>query len=116
MMVAPFLERRTIFLFPELCSRLFRDHQFILPPLREHKQDILPLVHFYLKRYNGELNKQVTRISADALGMLMKYDWPGNLTELSNVIQRAVMVASGTKILAGADFPRPAADGRKNFL
>ena len=38
-------------------------------------------------------------ISADALGMLMKYDWPGNLTELSNVIQRAVMVSTGDEIL-----------------
>jgi len=77
---------------------LFSGHKFQLPPLREHKQDILPLVHYYLKRYNLELGKQVEDISSAALGMLMKYDWPGNLTELSNVIQRAVMVSTGDKI------------------
>ncbi|MCL7488059.1 MAG: sigma 54-interacting transcriptional regulator [Desulfobulbaceae bacterium] len=79
---------------------LFSGHQFPLPPLREHKQDILPLVHYYLRRYNRELGKQVRDISSDALGMLMKYDWPGNLTELSNVVQRAVMVSTGDRILA----------------
>jgi DNA-binding NtrC family response regulator/ferredoxin len=78
---------------------LFSGHQFQLPPLRKHKQDTLPLVRYYLKQYNLELDKQVKDISADALGMLMKYDWPGNLTELSNVIQRAVMVSTGAEIL-----------------
>ncbi len=78
---------------------LFSDSMFKLPPLREHKQDILFLVHYYLKRYNPELGKQVSTVSPDALGMLMKYDWPGNLTELSNVVQRAVMVSSGEEIL-----------------
>lgn len=78
---------------------LFSDNQFRLPPLRKHKQDILPLIHYYLKRYNIELGRQVKEISADALGLLMKYDWPGNLTELSNVVQRAVMVSTGDRIL-----------------
>jgi len=78
---------------------LFSGHQFQLPPLREHKEDLLPLVRYYLKRYNAELGKQVGDVSSDALGLLMKYDWPGNLTELSNVVQRAVMVATGNRIL-----------------
>ena len=78
---------------------LFASHQFKLPPLREHKQDILSLVHYYLKRYNIELGRQVRDISSEALGRLMKYEWPGNLTELSNVIQRAVMVSTGDRIL-----------------
>lgn len=78
---------------------LLSDRRFQLPPLRKHKQDILPLVRYYLKRYNIELGRQVREISADALGMLMKYEWPGNLTELSNVIQRAVMVSTGDRIL-----------------
>jgi len=79
---------------------LFSGHQFDLPPLREHKQDILPLVHYYLKHYNTEFGKEVRDISSAALGLLMKYDWPGNLTELSNVIQRAVMVTTGDTVLA----------------
>jgi polyferredoxin/CRP-like cAMP-binding protein len=108
------LEQETPFT-PELAS-LLQDHRFTLPPLREHKQDILPLVHLYLKRYNAELNKKVTGISADGLGMLMKYDWPGNLTELSNVIQRAVMVSSGEEIVAEQIFlGQSGREGRLSF-
>ncbi|GAB4341891.1 MAG: sigma 54-interacting transcriptional regulator [Desulfobulbaceae bacterium] len=78
---------------------LFAENRFQLPPLREHKQDIMPLVRYYLDRFNRELGKDVRAVSPEALGMLIKYDWPGNLTELSNVIQRAVMVAEGSEIL-----------------
>ncbi len=102
-------------LVPEMAA-LFQQHHFILPPLREHKQDILALVHFYINRYNAELNKRVTGISPDALGMLMKYDWPGNLTELSTVIHRAVMVASGEEIIAEQIFfGQPGGEGRLSF-
>ncbi|MHB1348650.1 MAG: sigma 54-interacting transcriptional regulator [Desulfobulbaceae bacterium] len=108
------LEQKSVFI-PELTA-LLRDQHFILPPLREHKGDILPLVHFYLKRCNAELNKKVTGISADALGMLMKYDWPGNLTELSNVVQRAVMVSSGAEIVAEQIFlGQSGREGRLSF-
>ncbi|MDW7773682.1 MAG: sigma 54-interacting transcriptional regulator [Desulfobulbaceae bacterium] len=79
---------------------MFAGSRFVLPPLREHKQDIKPLVDYYLHRYNAELNRRVTRISPDALNVLIKYDWPGNLTELSNVIHRAVMISPGEEILA----------------
>jgi ferredoxin len=81
-------------------AALFAEQQFLLPPLREHKRDIVPLVEYYLQRYSAEYNKRVTKISPDALGLLMKYDWPGNLTELANVMQRAVMVASQDEIIS----------------
>jgi CRP-like cAMP-binding protein/NAD-dependent dihydropyrimidine dehydrogenase PreA subunit len=92
------LEKEDIFI-PELIE-LFRPYQFTLPPLREHKEDILPLIDYYLKQYSTELNKKVSKISPDALGMLVKYDWPGNLTELSNVIHRAVMISPSDKIVS----------------
>lgn len=92
------LDREAVFI-PEFAA-LFAGQQFRLPPLRQHKRDILPLVDYYLQRYSAEYNKRVTKISQDALGLLMKYDWPGNLTELSNVMQRAVMVASQDEILS----------------
>jgi len=92
------LEKESVFI-PELFS-LFKGHLFSLPPLREHKQDIQPLVEYYLKRYSAGYNKRVMKISPDALGLLMKYDWPGNLTELSNVIHRAVMVTQQDEIIS----------------
>lgn len=107
-------EENDIFI-PELVQ-LLAPHQFALPPLREHKQDIVPLVQFYLKRYNGELNKRVRGVTADALGMLVKYDWPGNLTELASVIHRAVMVAQGEEIVPEQIFlGPPRREGRISF-
>lgn len=91
-------------LFAPEFAGLFAGDRFTLPPLREHKQDIKPLVEYYLKRYGTELNKKVSRISPDALNVLMKYDWPGNLTELSNVVHRAVMVSAGEEILSDQIF------------
>jgi polyferredoxin len=79
---------------------LLASHVFSLPPLREHRRDIPLLVNHYLRLYSAECNKRVSRISPDALGILMKYDWPGNLTELSSVIYRAVMVTQQDEIVS----------------
>ena len=92
------LENESVFI-PELIA-LLSDRVFSLPPLREHKRDIKTLVDYYLKRYSAEYNKGVTNISPDALGLLMNYHWPGNLTELSNVIQRAVMLTEEDQIIS----------------
>ena len=86
-------------LTPELLAFLERQI-FPIPPLRDHKQDIPSLVDFYLERWGKEHEKQINTISPDALGMLMQYDWPGNLTELSSVIHRAVMVAQQDEIIS----------------
>lgn len=90
-------------LIPEFVG-MFAGSSFVLPPLREHKQDLKPLVEYYLQRYGAELNKKVSVITPDALNLLMKYDWPGNLTELSNVVHRAVMVSAGEEILSDQIF------------
>ncbi len=92
------LERESV-LIPEMIE-LFSGRVMSLPPLREHKRDIPALVEYYLKQYSSMHNKKVTSVSPDALGLLMKYDWPGNLTELSNVIHRAVMVSQQDEIIS----------------
>ncbi len=105
------LEQENIFI-PELIE-LFSPYQFSLPPLREHKEDILPLVEYYLRHYSSEFNKKVTKISANALGILMNYDWPGNLTELSDVIHRAVMLSPSDEIISEQIFlGLPRAEGK----
>ena len=71
-----------------------------MPPLREHKRDIPRLVEHYLDYFNQEYSRNVLSIGKKALGVLMNYDWPGNMTELRNVIQRAVLLAEKGEILS----------------
>ncbi|MBL0712894.1 MAG: sigma 54-interacting transcriptional regulator [Desulfosarcina sp.] len=63
-----------------------------LPPLREHKTDILLLADHFLERYARENNKDIRRFSTPAIDMLMAYHWPGNVRELENCIERAVLL------------------------
>jgi DNA-binding NtrC family response regulator len=69
-----------------------------LPPLREHKEDIPPLVEHFLQRYGKELSKVDMKISPLTLEYLMQYDWPGNVRELENVLQRAMLLSTGDTI------------------
>jgi DNA-binding NtrC family response regulator len=69
-----------------------------LPPLRQRKEDILLLVNFFLERYSAENQRAARRITTEALRALMSYSWPGNVRELENVMERAVVLSSGTEI------------------
>ena len=66
-----------------------------MPPLRERKDDISALATFFLRRFAGELKKRVDGLSPDALKLLMRYNWPGNIRELENSIERAVLLSEG---------------------
>ena len=63
-----------------------------IPPLRERKEDILPLVDFFIERYNRRFRKAVRGISADTKRLLLGHDWPGNVRELKNSIERAMIL------------------------
>ena len=69
-----------------------------LPPLRERKDDIPVLANHFLHKYSEENHKTGMELTADALDLLMDYDWPGNVRELENVIERAVVLATTTRI------------------
>jgi DNA-binding NtrC family response regulator len=69
-----------------------------LPPLRQRKQDIPLLVDFFLHRYSQENERPLRRITPEALRPLLTYSWPGNVRELENVMERAVVLSSGTDI------------------
>ena len=69
-----------------------------LPPLRQRKEDIPLLAEHFMKKYAEENERPVRRISAEALRPLMAYSWPGNVRELENVIERAVVLSSGSEI------------------
>lgn len=64
-----------------------------IPPLRERKDDIPLLLKYFLKRFNFELGKSVTEITDDVLKFLINYDYPGNVRELSNLIERGIILS-----------------------
>ncbi len=71
-----------------------------LPPLRERIEDIPFLAEFFLQRARAKVNKKVDAVSPEALLLLRNYSWPGNLRELENIIERAVVLASSSVIEA----------------
>jgi two-component system response regulator AtoC len=72
----------------------------VIPPLRERKQDIPPLVERFLKRYTEEFGSAVSGISQEAMNVLVNYHWPGNVRQLENVIERSVLLSEGTRLEA----------------
>jgi len=69
-----------------------------VPPLRHRLEDLPQLVTHFLQKYNAENDKQVESIESEALERLLTYHWPGNVRELENVIERGVVLASGSQI------------------
>ena len=76
-----------------------------IPPLRERSDDILLLAGFFLNKYSHKFNRDITGFSEEVLQMLYNYDYPGNVRELENLIERGIILSSGTLIEAGEWFP-----------
>jgi two-component system response regulator AtoC len=76
--------------------------QIGIPPLRERREDIPLLVNYFIKRYNEKHNLKVKNISSAALNLLLEYDWRGNVRELENAIERAVILSEGNRIEVSA--------------
>jgi len=70
-----------------------------LPPLRERKEDIRLLAHHFLEKYSREMGKEITKLSSYAVDLLVKYDFPGNIRELENLIERSVALSNTNIIL-----------------
>ena len=70
-----------------------------LPPLRERTEDITLLVDHFLKLISAELEKTITGVSDDCLGLLKKYDWPGNVREMENALRSAAVLSRSDVIL-----------------
>ncbi len=70
-----------------------------IPPLRERRKDIPPLVELFVRRFASENNKRIAGISKEAMDTLMKYSYPGNVRELENIIQQSVVLSRGETIM-----------------
>jgi DNA-binding NtrC family response regulator len=87
-------------------ARTFREDLFFrlgafiitVPPLRDRREDIPPLVHNFLIRAASRMKKEVSSVSADAMAALMSYKWPGNVRELEHAVERAVILANHPNI------------------
>jgi PAS domain S-box-containing protein len=66
-----------------------------MPPLRERKDDILMLVEYFVQRYANRAGKNIRSIDQKTIDLLQSYDWPGNIRELQNVIERSIILSSG---------------------
>ncbi|MEQ8190402.1 MAG: sigma-54 dependent transcriptional regulator [Candidatus Eremiobacterota bacterium] len=70
-----------------------------IPPLRNRKEDIIPLIEYFLRKYSSEVKSETIGISKAVVDILLNYDWPGNVRELENVIERSVVFSGGKTIV-----------------
>jgi formate hydrogenlyase transcriptional activator len=68
----------------------------LVPPLRERASDIALLVRYFTEKHARRLNKRITTIPAETMAALSRYRWPGNIRELENIVERAVLLSQGS--------------------
>jgi formate hydrogenlyase transcriptional activator len=71
-----------------------------IPPLRERREDIAPLVTHFVRTFARAMNKNIEEVPEEAMGAIQEYSWPGNIRELRNFIERSVILSEGTKLRA----------------
>jgi transcriptional regulator with PAS, ATPase and Fis domain len=73
-------------------------YPIMLPPLRERKIDVMPIAYHFLKHFNRDMGKDITKFDEEAVKILRAYHWPGNVRQLRNVIERAMILCEGEAI------------------
>ncbi len=84
----------------------------LLPPLRQRPEDIPLLVNYYVDTYNREFRKKIQRVAPDAMNRLRTYGWPGNIRELRNAVERAMLLVEGDELTAD-QFPMTVSAGAR---
>jgi formate hydrogenlyase transcriptional activator len=79
----------------------------LVPPLRERREDIPPLVRHFVQKYARRMRKQIDTIPAATVNALSEYHWPGNVRELENFIERAVILCDGATFSVNKIWPKP---------
>jgi len=78
--------------------------QILIPPLRDRKDDVLPLTQFFIEHYNRKFKRHIEGVTDHAAKMLLAHDWPGNVRELRNAIERA-MILEESSLISTASLP-----------
>jgi transcriptional regulator with PAS, ATPase and Fis domain len=76
--------------------------QIVLPPLRERREDIVPLAEFFIDHYNRKFKRHLEGLTAEAADLLLAHDWPGNVRELRNAVERAMILEESSRITAAS--------------
>jgi PAS domain S-box-containing protein len=79
----------------------------VIPPLRERREDIALLVHYFVRRCSARIGRKIDRIPVAAMARMAAYSWPGNIRELENVIERAVILSAGAELELAAELIPP---------
>lgn len=87
-----------------------------IPPLRERKDDIPILVENFVEHYSKKLGKVITKIPSAVMEKFLKYDWPGNIRELENIVERAVVLSKDDKLLIGEWFKATKKQQKDKFV
>ncbi|MCK4258437.1 MAG: sigma-54-dependent Fis family transcriptional regulator [Halanaerobiales bacterium] len=90
----------------EIAERRFREDlyyrlnvlNFQIPPLRERKEDIIPLTEYFIAEMNQKLGKKVSKVSDEVKEQLLSYDYPGNVRELKNLVERSMILSTGDEL------------------
>src|SRR5262249_23720289 len=77
-----------------------------VPSLRERRQDIPKLAMFFLERFSQKFEKRIDKLSQATMDLLVAYEWPGNIRELQNIIERAVVLSHGSVLTINANLLR----------
>jgi PAS domain S-box-containing protein len=78
--------------------------QIVIPPLRERREDILPLAKFFIEHYNRKFKRNIEGVADEAARLMLRHDWPGNVRELRNAIERA-MILEETALITPPSLP-----------
>jgi transcriptional regulator with GAF, ATPase, and Fis domain len=103
-----------------VAAQLFREDLFYrlnvfpiwIPPLRERSEDILALVWHFVEEFSRSLEKPIDAIAPESLDLLQRYPWPGNIRELRNVVERAMILTKGARLTIPVPPAAPAIGGR----
>lgn len=88
----------------------------IIPPLKERKEDILPLCYYFLSVFRNQMGVKTKSFSSDAEKILISYDWPGNVRELKNVVERILVLKGNKDIIDIYDLPEDFRTNNKNII
>jgi len=105
-----------------VANKLFRADLFYrlnvipicLPPLRERIQDILPLTEFFVAKFAARFNKRIDSIPDEVIEVLQAHDWPGNIRELQNLLERAVLFSPGPVLRLPLDLKQTVKQGSES--